>query len=140
MENISIRQFIANFDAGKYDSPSVNTQCDAGWYDWFCSSTSLRNKTIKLTKKLKMILKSSKINQDTMYVFFKNNCPFDGSLYDDFRICDIETGDVIFTIIPASGCASERGKAIVYGRQNDFKGPLAEGSWKEVKNFFLKGE
>lgn len=139
-DTISIRQYIANFDAGMYDAFDSRTQCAAGWYDWFCRDTSLRNKTIKLTKKLKSILKSSKINQDTMYVFFKNNCPFYGSLYDDFRICDIATGDVIFTIVPACGHDNSRGKAYVYGRENDFAAPLAYGTWKDVKNFFMRGE
>ena len=95
MENIPIRQFLKNFDEGKYDDPSRSTQIDAGWYDWFCKDSSLKNKTVKLTKKLKQIVNSEKINQDTMYVFFKNNCPMVGSLYDDFRICNLESGEVI---------------------------------------------
>lgn len=97
----SIREFIEKFNNGDFNSNNRSIQCDAGWYDWFCRDSSLRNKTYKLTAKLKKIINSEKINQDTMYVFFKNNCPCNGSLYDDFRICDRETGDVIFTVVPS---------------------------------------
>jgi len=137
MKTMSIRNFIFNFDHGAFDSPRVDVQCDAGWYDWFCREQSLRNKTIALTKKLKTILESKKIDQDSMYVFFKNNCPMNGSLYDDFRICDMKTGDVVYTIIPSSGHRPIKGKAFVYGKENDFAEPLGEGKWKDVKEFFL---
>jgi hypothetical protein len=45
-----------------------------------------------------------------------------GPLYDDFRICDRETGDVIWSVTPKSG---HSGKAEVWGRQNDFQGAIA---------------
>jgi hypothetical protein len=82
-------------------------------------------------------MKSKKIDIEKQYVWFKNNCPMYGTLYDDFRIADLETGDVIYTIVPKSGHTSEKGKGCVYGRENNFKGPLFEGSWKEIKQWFL---
>ena len=54
---------------------------------------------------------------------FKNNCPCNGSLYDDFRICDVKTGEVIYTIVPSDGFKKTKGKAIVWGRENDFEEP-----------------
>ena len=106
------------------------------WYDWFCKDSSLRNKGIALLKKLNSLKDSKKFDKTQTYVFFKNNCPCygDGRLYDDFRICDKESGDVIFTIIPRD----PYGKAAVYGRENGFDKPLAEGAWKDIKAFFLK--
>jgi hypothetical protein len=133
MANINIKTFIEEFNGGKFEDSAVNVQIYAGWYDWFCRDTSLVGKTRSLGKKVKQIANSSKINADAMYVFFKNNCPLFGSLYDDFRIADMETGDVIYTITPRSG---HTGKAEVWGRENNFKGPLVEGSWKDVKAFF----
>lgn len=134
--DISIRTWIENFDRGMYEAKDVNTQIEAGWYDWFCRDSSLWDKTNTLAPKVKRIAKSPKVNVDTMYVFFKNNCPFNGQLYDDFRICDLESGDVIFTIIPRSGHKSAKGRAEVWGRENDFEGPLFMGNWKQVKEWF----
>lgn len=107
------------------------------WYDWFCRESSLENKGKKLLQKLRTIADSKKFDNDKTYVFFKNNCPCIGSLYDDFRICDIETGDVLYTVIPASGHKCNKGKAEVWGRENDFAEPIIEGTWREVKSWFL---
>lgn len=106
------------------------------WYDWFCKESSLYNKGLSLIKKLEQIRYSSKIDCNNSYVFFKNNCPMCGKLYDDFRICDIETGNVIYTIVPKSGHDYMNGKGEVWGKENDFKEPLIVGSWKEIKNWF----
>ena len=81
----SVREFIERFDNGEFDSSDVDTQIDAGWYDWFCKSSSLRNKTLKLAPIVKRLAKSDKIDIDNMYVWFKNNCPAYGNLYDDIR-------------------------------------------------------
>ena len=97
-KEIKLRTWIELFEKGVFDEYNVETQCNAGWYDWFCKDTSLRNKTIKMGKVVKKIKDGGKINLDKTYVFFKNNCPLNGPLFDDFRICDIETGDVLFTI------------------------------------------
>ena len=132
----SIREFLVNFEAGKYLSKDTDVQCEAGWYDWFCKDASLAAKTIKLTRKLKQIINSSKIDQDKMYVFFKNNCPCYGKLYDDFRICSIETGDVVYTICPAVGYDKTFGQAEVWGPENEFKEAIIAGTWEDVLTFF----
>lgn len=108
------------------------------WYDWFCKTESLPNKTTKLVKLLKQIIFSNKFDCLNTYVFFKNNCPFDGKLYDDFRICDIATGDVLFTIIPKSGHNSKYGKAEVWAKENNFNRPVVTGTWKDVINYFIQ--
>ena len=66
-------------------------------------------------------------------MFFKNNCPGEGRLYDDFRICDIETGEVLYPVSPKNAY----GKADVWGVDNDFDQPLVEGTWREVRAWFL---
>jgi hypothetical protein len=48
-----------------------------------------------------------------------------GPLYDDFRICDIETGDVIWTVTPKCG---HSGKAEIWGTVNNFKEAIAIGN------------
>lgn len=135
-DNMSIATFATRFQNGDFDSSDVDTQIDAGWYDWFCRDTSLKAKTQALGKKVMQIMNSEKIDVNKNYVFFKNNCPCVGSLYDDFRICDLETGDVIYTVVPRSGHTE---MAEVYGRENDFDEPLASGKWTDIKKFFLEG-
>lgn len=111
------------------------------WYDWFCKDRALVNKGKALLSRLSSINKANKVNKakfdpEKTYTFFKNNCPLSGCLYDDFRICDIETGDVIWTIIPKSGHYADEGMAILCGRINNFEGPVVEGSWKDIVNYF----
>jgi hypothetical protein len=88
-----------------------------GFYDWFCNDKSLPARSERLTGKLRRVLQFNvgKFDPTKVYVFFKNNCPLYGKLYDDFRICDLETGDVLFTITPAMGYDNQYGKASLWG-------------------------
>ena len=97
-EEMTVRTFIERFKKGDFESPDAHTQIEAGWYDWFCREKSLLNKTRKMGSIIKQVKDGGKVNLDTMYVWFKNNCPGGGPLYDDFRFADIVTGDVQFTI------------------------------------------
>lgn len=122
MQNqITLRQQLEAFENGKYlDSNGEENRC-FNFYDWFCKDTSLERKAKRLFSMVKRWVKERNTDTDKVYVFFKNNCPMKGPLYDDFRICDLETGDVIFTVVPKCG---HSGKAEVWGRQNDFKGAI----------------
>lgn len=129
-KELTITETIKQWKSGKLDIKAL-------WYDWFCKETSLENKGRTLLQRLNAISGSKKFDKDKTYVFFKNNCPCDGSLFDDFRICDIETGDVIYCVVPKSGYNSNYGMAEVWGKENKFDDPIIEGSWKEVKDWFL---
>ena len=133
MAEISIRQWIENYNSGKYDSQDVKVQGEAGWYDWFCKDKSLYGKTKRLAPKVKQLAKSSKVDVDNWYVWFKNNCPVFGSLYDDIRFADIKTGDVIYTI----AFVKKYGQTVeLWGKENDFKHPLVIGDWEDIKEYF----
>jgi hypothetical protein len=134
--DITVREFIRNYENGDYNSDDTDTMIAAGWYDWFCRDTSLKGKLDRLFPKVKLIAGSKKIDQDRSYVFFKNNCPGTGSLYDDFRFCDMETGEVIYTVIPASGHKANKGRAELWGRENRFERALVEGAWRDVRAYF----
>ena len=97
-ENMTIREFQKRFLAGDFESPDRETQIEAGWYDWFCSDSALKRKTDRMGKVVARLTDSDKVNLDTMYVFFKNCCPMVGPLYDQFKICDLKTGEVLFCI------------------------------------------
>ena len=109
------------------------------WYDWFCKDSSLVRKGNTLLQRLSKIVKvnNGKFDPEKTYTFFKNNCPCCGSLYDDFRICDMETGEVIWTIIPSSGHRSSYGRAELWGSVNDFKEPVLEDvTWDDIVEYF----
>jgi hypothetical protein len=108
------------------------------WYDWFCKDTSLHNKGKTLMAKVKQIMLSPRFNINDNCIWFNNNCPCFGTLYDDFRIADIETGDVLFCVVPSNGHDYDRGKSIVWGHDADGKrDELVRGSWKDVVEFFM---
>lgn len=79
-EHISLREWQKRFLSGEYNNPDRKTQIAAGWFDWFCRDSSLKNKTIKISKILLKI--NNDYILDNYYVFFKNCCPMYGSLYD----------------------------------------------------------
>ena len=103
------------------------------FFDWFCKETSLKSKATSLMPKVMKFVKFKRIDLDTHYVWFKNNCPMNGSLYDDFRICDLETGDVIYTVIPKCGHRSNHGKAELWGKENNFERPIRNAvNWNDL--------
>ena len=130
---ISVREWIDKFNAGEFTTGKVEDAVKSGFYDWFCKDDSLTNKVKWNGPKIKTIAKSEKIDVDKMYVFIKNNRPVKGKLYDDFRFCDIETGETLYTVVPKSGYT---GKSEVWAKENEFKEALVCSSWKDVKNFF----
>jgi len=134
----SLKTWIESFNKGEYDSKDLQTQIKAGWYDWFCKDESLVNKTKRMGNIVKQFKDGGKVNLETMYVWFKNNCPLAGPLYDDFRIADIESGDTLFTI--QINCFREEKRYIVYGKKNDFDTPLFNtDSIKELVSWFNEG-
>ena len=137
-ERISLSEWINNFLSGNYESQDVKTQIQAGWYDWFCKDSSLVAKTMKMGHIIMDIKAGGKVNLKDWYVWFKNNCPLNGPLYDDFRFANLETGDVMFTI--QINCCWNLHRYAVYGRTPDGEGhwdkPLFEtDSVKELKNW-----
>jgi hypothetical protein len=135
---MKLREWIERFNNGDFEGKDYHTQCNAGWYDWFCKETSLANKTKRMGNIVKKINGQGKVNLETMYVWFKNNCPLDGPLYDDFRFADIETGDTLFTT--QINCCWNEKCYTVYGKKNNFKTPLFEThSSRELSNWFNEG-
>lgn len=122
MVEINVKQWQENFKSGKYQSGDFATQVNAGWYDWFCKDSSLLGKTNKMGKIIEKI--TNPYILENYYVWFKNNCPFAGPLYDNFRFSDLSNQDTQFTI--CINDKRENYRYVVYGRANDFEKPLFE--------------
>lgn len=137
MRNLTLKEFATAFNAGEFVSTDYSTQIRAGWYDWFCRDSALARKTQSLGKKVLSIIDSPKINKDTNYVFFKNNCPVVGPFYDQFSICDIKSGGVLFCIqhLEKGSHGAEKAHWDVYAAP-EFSCPVVSGNWNEVKKWF----
>ena len=116
-DRLRLFRWIDEFMEGNFDDADVRTQILAGWYDWFCKDSSLANKTKKMGNIIKQVKRGGKVDIENWYVWFKNNCPLNGPLHDDFRFADLETGNVMFTI--QIDCCWNKSRYAVYGRTPD---------------------
>lgn len=134
---ISLRTWIERFNNGDFDAKDVATQIEAGWYDWFCKDNSLATKTKQMGNIIKLFKDGGKIDLDLHYVWFKNNCPLGGPLYDDFRIADIDTNETIYVVQIRS--LKEEYRYKVYGKLNNFKKALFNANLtRKVTNWINK--
>lgn len=139
-DRISIKEWIDKYLSGEFDSQDVRVQIQAGWYDWFCKDSSLANKTKKMGNIVRQIKSGGKVNLENWYVWFKNNCPLNGPLYDDFRFAKLDTGDVQMTI--QINCCWNKHRYSVWGRRGEDKefeheNPLFEtDSLKDLVKWF----
>jgi len=136
----SYTQWIENYLNKKYTGTTVSDMISYGWYDWFCEDRALPNRFKKLARKVVEIYTtnkafSNKFDGDNTYIFFKNNCPMIGRLYDDFRICDSD--GVLYTIIPER-IRDKQKISELWGRENDFAKPIISGDWDDIINYFTR--
>lgn len=121
---VNLQEQLENYKNGVILSSDGYENKGGCWnfYDWFCKDSSLENKSKKLFPLVQKLVNALNIDTTTHYVFFKNNCPMGGPLYDDLRICDMQSGNVVWNFTPKSG---HSGMSELWGRENDFKGPIA---------------
>lgn len=120
----NLKEQFENFKNGRIIDNEGNENTCFNFYDWFCKDSSLERKSKKLYKSAIRFCKKFNIDLEKHYVFFKNNCPMNGPLYDDFRICEIESGDVMYNVTPKSG---HSGEAEIWSRENNFQEALYTG-------------
>lgn len=138
--NYLVDDWVIKFNNGDFDCVDIHTQIDAGWYDWFCKDESLPNKTKKLGKKVVQLasILSDEFKKDH-YIWFKNNCPMVGSLYDDIRFTSILKDENTMVISPKD--SHREGKVSIW-LGSDYKktkdGTVYIGDWRGAKEF-IKG-
>jgi len=137
-KQIKLSEWIQRFTSGEFDKPDSTTQIKAGWFDWFCRDSSLANKTMKMGNIIKQFKAGGKVDLETSYVWFKNNCPLNGPLYDDFRIADIENNNNLFVV--QIDCVWNDSKYTVFERLDGFEKPVFQTeSSRELVKWFNKG-
>lgn len=125
MKSISFKEQLEAFGNNIYLDSDGNESWCFNFYDWFCEDSELEDKSYKLFCEASKFFHNFGVDVDSHYVFFKNNCPLSGELYDSFSICEIESGDVVYWVTPKSG---HTGLAEICGVSNDFETPLHSGS------------
>lgn len=105
------------------------------FFDWWCDDKALPNKSRRLMASVRSIVKTGTkmFDPDKTYVFFKNNYPCVGGLYDDLRICDIKTGAVLFNVCPRDPHSKNKPSVCFEGC---WEHPIVFDSMKDVKAWF----
>lgn len=124
MDKISVRQWQDKFRAGAFERKDFKTQCEAGWYDWFCSDNALAGRLKKIAKVVMSITEPFIL--DNYYVWFKNNCPVTGPLYDDVRFEPLSGGRDGKYFLVALDSPHEKQKWTLFTERHGFETPEFE--------------
>lgn len=126
---ITVRQWKENYLKGMYNYEDC--MCDAGWYDWFCKDKALVGRLKKFGAIIKKI--DNDFILDNYYIWFKNNCPCWGPLYDDMRFepLDESLRSRLYFGVQVDCCRNDK-KFGIFQAKEDYKTTVFFDTSKEV--------
>ncbi len=101
------------------------------FYDWFCKDESLERHFKSFLPKLKFLVNEGLLDGDNLYFWLKNNCPVNGSLYNDIRFSRISDEEFLGGITPKTGHIKEL-KCEMWFLKDGYKTMEFE-SWSDLK-------
>ena len=120
-ERLSVRQWQDLFRSGAFQDRSRATQIRAGWYDWFCGDAALAGRLKQIGKVVMRITEPAIL--DNYYVWFNNNCPLNGPLYEDVRFERLDGERCGRFFVVALDSPFEKQKWTLYTERNGFDAP-----------------
>lgn len=120
-ERLSVRQWQDLFRSGAFQDRSRATQIRAGWYDWFCGDAALAGRLKQIGKVVMRITEPAIL--DNYCVWFNNNCPLNGPLYDDVRFEPLDGERCGRFFVVALDSPFEKQKWTLYTERNGFDAP-----------------